>query len=983
MKHAQFYTLGVLLFITFAVCGPLFAQNTDRDLFLDAEARFQGGNVSLALEQYDELIRKWPDSPYSGDARYRRAIILYRMGKLQEAYRAFEAIEKRYRSTKFMAYIPYWKARIEYDEKNFAKAYQLLATLSLNKLDEEIRQQALLYKGRAALALDDTEGALSAFESLYSERSSRSLQAETEGALLVYLSDLYSRLNKYEDQNRLWESLPKDTLKPEIREPLALRSAEAYLALGKSDQALSLLEALSTSSNREIAGKALQSLLSYEQKQGNDEAVASVIIKAENILRGDPKALASFWAQVGSATFYEGKLDLARAYLLRVLAIAEPGTLSQEVPIYLAEISWRQRNPKQAVTILLDAEGDIRGDKALLLSRIQWYALQQEDWDLAIDYGQKALVQAEQEGRDDIAVLAKSYLSYSLYRKHQFAQALDILGTDPVPPGPKELAKRLQSRLLQKNGQALSALESYDALIQQNPLNPEILIERMSLLFEKNQYGQVVSASDEMETKTDIEKLSAPYRFGFLYMKGISLAQTASTAEAYTTAAEVLAKALASAPSKETSIPWALYYEGWSLYRAGNFSESAKIFEQFVSLFNDHPQTYTAAYLGAWSYARQGRYEKGALLAQKAADQSSGITPEAFARSRYLEGVLRSLYADWPGALKALDQVASTQTSYAVRALFEKGNVYYRMGNIEEADTAFAAVQRNFSQEPLAEEAAYRRGELYYGVRLWRESLDRFTQYRQTYPRGKKVDGALYFSGVIQETLSQTDSAILLWERLLREYQGSSYRLPAMLALEKAYWTKQDWENALRVGTSAIVEFGEAAKSAGLEDQVATLRYLIAGMSEKAARLQVQLVKQQGVASRDGRKTALELARYYIFDSSQREAGLALADQVLAYRGEDPGLAAEAQYLKGEYYSLLEAWDKSADAYLDAIDLASPLKAGETRPDLIPEALFKAARSTLRLGNTESARRLVETLRKQYGSSPWTKQADRLMEASR
>jgi TolA-binding protein len=207
--------------------------------------------------------------------------------------------------------------------------------------------------------------------------------------------------------------------------------------------------------------------------------------------------------------------------------------------------------------------------------------------------------------------------------------------------------------------------------------------------------------------------------------------------------------------------------------------------------------------------------------------------------------------------------------------------------------------------------------------------------------------------------------------------------MPAMLALEKAYWAKQDWENALRVATSAIVEFGDTAKSAGMEDDVATLRYLISGMNEKTARLQVQLVKQQGVTTKAGRQTALELARYYILESSQREAGLSLADQILAYRGEDPGSAAEAQFLRGEYYTLLEAWDKSADAYLDAIDLASPLTAGETRPDLIPEALFKAARSTLRLGKTESAQRLVATLQKQYGSSPWTKQAGRLMEASR
>ncbi len=975
--------LAALLFL---INGSLYAQNSDRDLFLDAEARFQSGNYALALEQYEELIRKWPQSSYNADARFRKAVILYRMGKTQEAYLAFETIERRYRSTKFLDYIPFWKALIEYDRGDYRKAFQRLSALSNKKLDEWTAQQVLLYKGKSALALEDTDQALQAFESLYQELARVPLQAETQGAVLIYLSDLYSRLGKQKEQSQLWESLSKDALRQDIREPLALRAAEAYLALQNNDKALPLLESLSTSSNREIAGKALQYLLSYEQKRENDAGVASVIIKAENLLRTDPQALASFWTKVGSATFYEGKLELARSYLLRAQVILGTRDIDQDVPIYLAEISWRQGDAQQALKTLLDAEPFIKGDKALLLSRLQWYALQGEDWDNAVLYGQTALVQAEREKRDDIAAMVRAYIAYGLYRKGQFTEALETLGTDTVPPGPKDLAKRLQSRLLQKTGQPLASLESYNVLLQQVPNNPELAIERMSLLFEKAQYTQVLSSSQEIESKTDLSKLSVPYRFGFMYMKGIAMAQTASAPEAYRAAAELLARASELAPAGESALPWAMYYSAWALYRAGRFAEAAAQFNSLVSRFPAHGQTYAAAYLGAWSYARLGQYANGARLAQRAAELNTA--PDAAARARYLEGLLRSLSGDWSGALKAMDQAGTAHLSYAARAAFEKGNIYFRMGNIREADAAFALVQRNFGQDPLAEEAAYRRGELYYGAKQWKEALDRFDAYRNTYPRGAKVDGALYFSGSIQQELDQPDRAILLWERLLREYSASSFRLPAMIALEKAYWTKKDWESALRIATNAIVEFGEAAKSSGLEEEVAMLRYLIAGMSEKAARLQVQLVKQQGVSTPGGRKTALELARYYILETSQREAGTVLADQIIAYRGEDPGSASEAYYLKGEYFGLLEAWDKALAAYLEAVELAATLKpeqirSGQIRQDLIPESLFKAARSTQRLGRTEDVRQLVATLTKQYPASPWTRQAERLLEANR
>jgi len=980
--NTSFYSRPLFL-ILFFINASLYAQNEDRALFFNAEARFKAGNVSLALQQFDELLMKWPDSPYNVDARYYRGIILYRMGKGQEAYQAFEVIEKRYRFSRYISYIPFWKALIDYDTKNYGRALQLLSNPALSNLDDETLHQALLYKGMAALALDNTDLALDAFERLNKERQRKSLGAETEGALLVYISEIYSRLGKYDEQIQLWESLQKEGLKQEIRESLALHTAEAYLVQGNTEKGTVLLETLSVSNNRDIAVKALQYLLRYEQKQGHDDKVASVIVKAENLLRNDPKALATFWTQVGSAVFFEGKLDLARSYLLRVLAIAENEDVTQEVPIYLAEINWRQGNKKQAIQILSDAAPGLQGERALLLSRLQWYALQQENWDEVIGFGERALAQAEKENREDLAALVRAYSSYSWYRKDDYSKALTLLGTELVPPGPKDLSLRLKSRLLQKTGQAVSALDSYNALIQQNPFNPEMQIERMSLLFEKSQYDQVLASSQEMEANVDVAKISQAYRFAYLYMKGIALAITGTTASSYGTAAEVLAKALENGPPGDTAFPWALYYKGWSLYRAGRFSESAQTFEQFVRQYPDHSQAYPAAYLGAWSYARQGQYGKSAILAQRAAEAVGSSDPLAMARARYLEGVVRSFSSDWTGALKALDLAASFSSPLTVRALFEKANVYYRMGEIQEADAAFAMIQRNFSQDPQAEAAAYRRGELYYEAKQWREALDRFTQYRQSYVRGNKVDGALYFSALIQRELSQIDSSILLWERLLREYQGSTYRLPAMIALEKAYWTKQDWENALRVGTSAIVEFGDAAKSAGFEDDVAILRYLIAGMSEKAARLQVQLIKQQGVTTMAGRKTALELARYYIIESSQREAGVALADQVLAYMGEDPGSAAEAQFLKGEYYALLESWEKSTDAYLDAINVAGRLKASEIRQDLIPEALFKAARNTLRLGKTESARRLLETLKKQYGTSLWAKQADQLMEASR
>lgn len=989
---------GFFLFVSF-LSGPLWAQSMDREAFLDAEVRFLAGDYTLALDQYDEFIRTWPDSSYSADARYRRSVSLYRLGRRQEAYASLLAVESRYRSTKYLPYVPFWKGVIEFEGADYSSAAERFRNLTQRPPDTETYRQSLLYLGKAAVALGEDDEALEAFETLLQEYVEAGLPPEEDSSALVFLSDLYSRKNIPERQVALWERIDGEALDRQSYEQLALRAAEAYMDLDRRDTAMELFSTLSDSPRRDIAAAALQQLLEHEQRTGNEAGVSAVIIKAENLLRSDPESLAEFWQRVGSGAFHDAQYDVARSYFLRISAILGSSRLPQAVPIYLAEIEYREGDPEAAYQTLLESQGRIRGDSALLKLRLGWYALLNGDADSARKHLEDALLSSEQEKNKELELLAKSYLAHSLYRSGNAETAVSILtGLDAA--GPEAAAytdKRLLAAAYRKAGQAEASLEAYDASLARNPHNAELQVERMALLFENTQYQRVLGAARTLESSGQHKRLGSDYYYAFHYFSGLSAAFTGD----YAAAVNYLEEAL-SLPGAPTA-SWAAYYQAWALYRSSRFEAAAAAFSDFLSTYSPHEQAYMAAYLAAWSFTRTAEYRKAAEKARQAADiaaASDHLTnqAESEAAAAYLEGTIRPYFEDYTGAIAALDRVirirsprnARGRTSYTVKAAYEKGTVYYLAGRINEADAAYAEVSRNYVDDRLAADAEYRRGELMYSAERYGEAIERFAAYRQTYPNGTYVDAALYYGGLAQSALRRSDAAILLWERLLQDYPGSRYHFPTMLVLGRAYWGKEDWEAAFRTYTTALAQYGARARAAGLDDEAETLRYLMAKLPEKAARLHVLLNKENGAATEAGRDAALELARFYIEESAQREAGAALADEVAAFSGQDPAAAVEAFYLKGEYYTLLESWDAAAEAYMDAVSTAPDTALSDKtvtgipiRSDLVPEALFKAARSYVRAGRIQTASDTVALLSRLHPASPWTAQGTRLMEGSR
>lgn len=999
------------LFLLLLCLSPLLpAQGFEREAFLDAESRFLSKNYSLALDLYDEFLRAWPDSAYVGDARYRRAVSLYRLGRRDESYAALSLLEARYRGTKYIAFAPFWKAVIEYDRGDFESAAARFSALAASPPDDESLRQSLLYLGKASTALGRAAEATGAFERLVGMLD----KIEDEPSALVFLFDLYAKEGGAERTIALWEKVDPERLDILVRERLSLRAAEAYAALGKAPEAVALFESLSSSPRRDIAVSALQRLFVEARRSGDEARVSAAMVKAENALRASPEILSEFWLRVGAGAFRDGRTDLARSYFLRIAALLPPAKVDPEVPIYLAEIAAREGDLSGAYATLAAAAPFAGEREALLKARMGWYALRLEKWQDARAALTEALKAAPKgdagkaESAAETERAARAYLSYALYRLDDPETALTALdGADAVLlPG----MARLRAELLRKAGRASDSLAEFEAVVSASggaaaSLEPRVAL--LSLLFENGRFDRTVSSSRELYALfPDTGRMDADLRAAAGYLSGVAAAASGD----FALALERLEDARAAGFSRLGSAsPWASYYRAWSLYRLARFPEAKAAFDSFLKEAPKHPRAYSAAYLAAWSAANTGDYEAAVASARAAADYAAAkppVLPDGadaavfLARASFLEGTFRVSLKDWNGAIAAFDKAAAARskahpsgfTPYTVKALFERATVLELAGRVDDADQAFASLSRSFPDDPLAAEAAYRRGELMFRAERWAVAAERFAAYRDAYRSGERMDGALYFGGLALGSSGKTDAGILLWERLLSDKKSSRFRFPASFAVARAYREKKDWEAAFRAYTSAIAEFGDQARQAGAADEADVLRYLMTGISEKAARLHVVLTKEGGASSAKGRAAALELARFYIRESAQREAGLSLLDELIAVRSEDAVSAAEAAFLKGDYYGLVgvDAYDRAALAYLDAVAYAASAPAGAktsagvpVRAEFVPEALFRAASMRVKAGKKESAAEVLAALVKQYPSSTWTSQARRLVEGSR
>ena len=139
----------------------VFAAPAEADLFAEAESRYPRRTTPRRSKSYDSFLAAYPLSDRIPDVQYRRATCMYRLGRYRDSLQLIGDIERRYRSTRYIAYVPLWKGLSQYELGSYSLAVESLDTFLSGEKDPEFTPQALLMKARALAELTNDTDAIS------------------------------------------------------------------------------------------------------------------------------------------------------------------------------------------------------------------------------------------------------------------------------------------------------------------------------------------------------------------------------------------------------------------------------------------------------------------------------------------------------------------------------------------------------------------------------------------------------------------------------------------------------------------------------------------------------------------------------------------------------------------------------------------------------------------------------------------------------
>ncbi len=952
----RFQRLAFLVSIFLAGAAALSAQDQALTLFREAEVRFQKGDYLFALQRYDELIERYPVSAYVADSQFRKAVVLYRTGKAEEALILLNRVERRYASTRFFRYVPFWKGVISFSLERYEDAVSELSAYLEGNPDQLVpdawRYLALARKrlGEGPAAAD---AAVSALESLphtsadpytLSLALSMLLDADREEEALSFIGPV-----KLEQFSAQWQK------------SLAFYKGEALFRAGKVEESVEYFRQ-ALDAPPETAASAYGRLYGIYRELGRDEARLELYDRAMVALAGVPDMLNRFLLQAGIEQFHEKALELSESNLRRVMRTTADNGQADLAVLYLARIYNLQDKTGEAIGLLESREqtsGELSGE---LLYTLAAFLADSREWEKAARRLDRYLARFSGSDRREEAEYLRAYCEY---RSGNYRKALDLVN-NIFSAG---YSGKNTNRLLRLKSRVHVGLKDYgsgiDTLLEYIPLSPddsEALVDLLRLRYQQKQYRIVVETAPAIIAGNPQQKDTVEY------LLGLSLVAL----KEYEEAMKVFDRLL-SGSSDGITESYALFYAGWSAYRVGEYGVAERRFSRLVRDYPDHELALRSEYMKGWVFYSMASYSEAAASFGEYGQKMEGRQAE--------EGIFmyaKSHAAAGDSALAAAafqSLIGQKGSSYADDALYEYAQLMQNLGKSEEAGRSYYQLWQQYKNSPFAEDSLYNRGELLYLNGQYEDASEAFYFYRTRFPRGKLIDASLHYGALAAGRTGSPFRAILLWEKLLDEHPKSSFYSDALEGAAGLYRDAGEYRKAIGLYTRLITFFPGQAEKIGAEREVETLRRILEGSGQQEAALQVTIDKE-GTGSRKGAEAMVELARMYLnrYDRKETEA-LNLLSRVTGKAETYPGAAAEAYYLLGEV--AIDNGDPRAavERFLES--------AARGDDDISARALYRAAEVAKDAGDRALSERMVRQLEMTFPGSEWAVRGRELIGGSR
>lgn len=383
----------------------------------------------------------------------------------------------------------------------------------------------------------------------------------------------------------------------------------------------------------------------------------------------------------------------------------------------------------------------------------------------------------------------------------------------------------------------------------------------------------------------------------------------------YSQAAHYYRRAAKKAPALEEG-QYAAYQLCHALFRQGAYEQSITASMDFISRYPNSSYAPNTMYLIGWIRFQQDRYSEAIDNFKYLIDSysQSVLVPRAY----YAIGDCYYNMGEYETSMTYYKIVVNEFPSNSLAPeAFE--SIQYCLISLGREDEAVAIlddyITENESQSPFVEDFQYKKGELFYQGRNYKDAITEYEKFIDKYPDSEKSAEVMFWKAKSYANLNENDKATKEYNKIVKQYPKSDYAPLALLEngiLHKEMVMINQADSILYQlqrlypdhKTSAQAGFERAVMKFALGDTVKSMN-LFRNVADKYSGTDYGDQSRYRLGMYFRSKDEYDSARYHF--------------KILSKVEENPMIASEAQYRIGELYMIEKNYNKAIESFLMSI----------------------------------------------------------------
>lgn len=978
MSKKKIAAICTLLTVFSCLCFAQKTQTSETELYRELSAAYQSKSYPSVITYAAQFESLYPQSLLLAQVLAYDGESLFRLGRLNDAETVLDrAITYSKDADKITLSSLYWKGRTLFEQSKFPSALSSFHEACVLYKDKKITDdkksqwynwQSILYAGQSFVELGAYDQSIPLLEAVIS--NGKQFRIEEYESALLSLFAAYSEVGSDVKLISVYQNVAKtgkSTL-ASVFDNLTIYAGDSYVKVGQYKNAYDCYSSVLSGGNSDLAAVALQKayIVSSEHQRDVGQNPGVLLAQTNDTLSDYPELVSEFWTRLGIDAYNAGDFTKAASCFDNAESNAT-NTFAQLIGLYRADIALRSKNSgsyTNAATVL-----DAYAKKTTLSSKDAYYpvyvntsvryAALGQQWSEVQKNAPSAL-----DATSDKQTKNETTYWYALasYKNGAYQRTIDLLAT---ASSHNELSVKAHAYAkLQQYGMAEKI---YKQLDEANILSVTDRLDYAKILLLEG----YVNASYKQAVQVD-----SPEAW---YVTALA----SFDRKDWLSAEQFFKKYNASSQKEYAS--YALFYCGYAQYRLGKTVESYATLTNFTSRYPSHELAWNSHMIASNVAIQNGKLNLAANEAEAAVkiaqEMQSSSTNDKLEQSIILCATIYADSGNYDKAILTLAPYSKQSSDFGVRARYQTAQIYAKQGKPDESDKLYGVIAEQFNSNALADDAAYRRGELYYSIADYNKAIARFDTYRVQFSKGSSLDASYFYEADCYAKLNQNDRAILLYITLVDSLPNSSYRYSAKKNLIQLYKDQSEYSEALAVAQSIMKEYESAAKKDKIDIQIDELTKLSSGEDEQIVKQRIAYENAGGLATYEGRVAGTKLVSLLWKTSASQKEALTLAQQLYSLQTAKQNEKKESLYAAQNAIVIAQSLrqaDQNKDAaekYLSAAQYARMNK----NEELSARALYGAVESFDAAGMTADAKSTAQTMTELYPKNTFTTQAQAIV----